>query len=85
MIAREIEKEGLPVAFITAMTLIGKQYGVSRTINGTKIPHPCGDPNLPGDADRALRREIVKCALDALQVDVSAPTIFVPDVVYTSG
>ena len=85
MIAKEIEKEGIPVAFITAMTMIGKQIGANRVVTGTKIPHPCGDPNLPTQADRALQREIVKHALGALQTDVSEPTVFVPDVIYTSG
>ncbi len=85
MIAREIEKEGIPVAFITAMTMLAKQMGANRVIAGAKIPHPCGDPSLPEEADRVLRKEIVKCALSSLQTDVSAPTIYVPDVVYTSG
>ena len=85
MIVREIEKVGIPVAFITAMSMIGEQHGVSRTVRGTKIPHPCGDPNLPAEDDRAIRREIVKCAIGALGTDVSVPTVFVPDIVYTSG
>ncbi len=84
MIAREIEKEGIPLAFITLMTMVGKQVGAIRIVAGIKISHPCGDPNLPEKADKALRREIVKCALNALQTDVSGPTIFVPDVSHTS-
>ncbi len=75
----------MPVAFITAMTMIGKGLGANRVVAGTKIPHPCGDPNLPTEADYVLREEIVKCALGALQTDVSEPTVFVPDVKFTSG
>jgi len=67
------------------MSMMGKQLGANRVIVGTKIPHPCGDPTLPPEADKALRREIVKCALNALQADVDGPTIFVPDVSFTSG
>lgn len=85
MIAREIEKRGIPVVLITAMTMLAKQLGAKRIVTGTKIPHPCGDPTLPEDADRVLRREILKCAFKALQTDVSGPTIFVPDVKYASG
>ena len=85
MLAKEIEKAGIPVAFITPMTMLGKQVGANRIITGTKIPHPCGDPNLPEEADKALRREIVRSALGALQTEVSGPTIFVPDIQYTSG
>lgn len=85
MIAKEIEREGIPVVLITAMTMLGKQVGTHRIVTGTKIPHPCGDPNLPKEADRALRREIVKCTLGALQTGVRSPTVFVPDVKYTLG
>ena len=80
MIVKEIEREGIPVAYITAMTMVSKQIGANRIVNGIKIPHPCGDPNLPPEEDRALRREIVKCALTALQTDVDGPTVFVPNV-----
>ena len=80
MIDREIEKGGIPGVLVTAMSMLGKQVGANRVVTGVKIPHPCGDPRLPEEGDRALRREIVKCALKALQTDVSSPTIFVPEV-----
>lgn len=73
------------MAIVTAMTMLAKQIGANRIITGVKIPHPCGDPTLPKKADLTVRREIVKCALSALQSDVSSPTVFVPDVKYTSG
>ena len=84
MIVREIERVGVPVVQITTMSMLAKQIGANRIVTGVKILHPCGDPGLPEDADRALRREIVKCALSALQTDVDGPTIFVPDVTYAS-
>ena len=80
MIAKEIERAGIPVAFVTSMSMLGKQTGANRTVTGVKIPHPCGDPNLPVEADLALRREIVETALSALQTQVDSPTIFVPNV-----
>lgn len=75
----------MPVAFITAMATMAKQLGANRVITGTKIPHPCGDPTLSAEADKALRRAVVICALEALQKDVAGPTIFVPDITFTSG
>ncbi len=78
MIAKEIEKQGVPVAYITSMVSLAKQMGAKRIIQGVSIPNPCGDPSLPEEADQALRREIVKCALEALQAKVDGPTIFVP-------
>ena len=84
MIAKEIEREGIPVALITAMTLVAKQTGANRVVTGTMIPHPCGDPNAPVEADRSLRRTIIECALDVLQTDVDGPTVFVPKVTFTA-
>ena len=85
MIVKEIEKGGLPVALITAMTKMATQVGANRIVTGIKIPHPCGNPDLPEEADLALRREIVKCALKALQTEVKSPAVFVPDVTFISG
>ena len=73
------------MAFITAMTLLAKQNAANRVIAGVKIPHPCGDPNQPSEVDRAVRKEIVKYALKALQTDVDGPTIFTPDVKIVLG
>jgi len=82
VISKEIEKEGSPVAFITAMISLAKQEGVNRVVEAVAIPHPCGDPALSEEADLVVRREIVKCALKALQTDVDSPTVFKPDVKY---
>ena len=73
------------MALITALPMVGKQIGANRVITGTKIPHPCGDPNLPTEDDQKIRREILKCALGALQTNVPGPTVFVPNVSFTSG
>ena len=83
--AREIESVGLPVVQITAMSMLANQIGVNRVVTGTKIPHPLGDPSLSMEADLALRREIIECALGSLQTDVDGPTIFTPNIRYTSG
>ena len=85
MIAKAIEKAGLPVAMITAMTKMAQQIRSSRIVTGTKIPHPCGNPELSPEGDLAVRLEIVKTALKALQTDVKGPTVFKPDVSGVSG
>ena len=85
MIAKEIERAGLPVAFITSMTKMATQVRANRIVTGTKIPHPCGNPDMSEEADLALRREIVKCALRALQTDVSSPTVFMPEITQLTG
>ena len=85
MLAKEIEREGIPVALITALTMLGKQVGANRIVAGTKISHPCGDPGLSEKDDRELRGKIVEKALESVQTDVDSPTIFVPSASFTSG
>ena len=85
MISKEIERGGIPVAFITAMTKIAMQQKTNRVVTGVRIPHPCGDPSLPSEADLALRRKITECALEAVQTKVDSPTVFVPGATYSSG
>ena len=69
---------GLPVAFITTLFPLAQQVGANRIVKGVKIPHPCGDPKLPPEQDRRLRRTIVETALKALQTGVKEPTVFTP-------
>jgi glycine reductase len=76
--SKELEKAGLPVALISAMFPVAQQVRAARIVKGVSIPHPCGDPNLPRELDAKLRQQIVQAALDALQTEVSEPTLFAP-------
>jgi glycine reductase complex component B subunit gamma len=78
--SKELEKEGLPVALISAMFPVAQQVRANRIVKGVSIPHPCGDPNLPKELDARLRREIIQTALRALQTAVKGPTVFSPPV-----
>ncbi|MBI4199346.1 MAG: glycine/betaine/sarcosine/D-proline family reductase selenoprotein B [Chloroflexi bacterium] len=77
--AKEFDRIGLPVAHITTVVPLAQQIGSNRIVKGVKIPHPCGDPNLPPDQDRRLRRRILDTAFRALQTEVTRPTVFNPD------
>lgn len=68
----------MPVAFITAMVSLAEQVGAKRIVKGIRVPHPCGDPEFPENEDLDLRRNIVRCALEAVQTDVERPTVFQP-------
>ncbi len=63
------------MAVITALPPLAMQAGANRVVQGVKIEHVCGDPALPPEADRALRRRIVEQALQALGTDVQQPTL----------
>jgi glycine reductase len=66
---------GIPVAVLSALPPLALQAGANRVVQGVKIEHVCGDPSLPPEADRALRRRLVWQALRALQADVPGPTL----------
>ena len=70
--AKEIEREGIPVAMMTALPVIPLSVGASRVIRGARVEHVCGDPRLTPELDRRLSRRIV------LQTEVDQPTRFVP-------
>ena len=50
--------------------------GANRIVPAIAIPHPLGNPALPENEEKALRRHIVEKALMALQTEVSEQTIF---------
>ena len=66
------------MAVISALPPLAVQAGANRVVQGVKIEHVCGDPALPPEADRDLRRRIVGQALRALQTEVQQPTVMQP-------
>ena len=65
-----MEKAGIPVAQITAMTPVAKAVGSNRIVQARGIVYPLGDRELPAGEERELRRRIVQQALDALATEV---------------
>ena len=64
-----MEKAGIPVAQVTAMTPVAKAVGSNRIIQARGIVYPLGDPELPASEEKELRRRIVQQALDALATE----------------
>jgi glycine reductase len=64
-----LEKAGIPVAQITAMTPVAKAVGSNRIIQARGIVYPVGDADLPANEEKALRRQIVQKALDVLATE----------------
>ncbi|MCI0857873.1 MAG: glycine/betaine/sarcosine/D-proline family reductase selenoprotein B [Chloroflexi bacterium] len=64
-----MEKAGIPVAQVTAMTPVAKAVGSNRIIQAKGIVYPLGDPELPANEEKDLRRRIVQQALDALATE----------------
>jgi len=74
--AKEFERQGIPTAFISTIVPLAESIGPNRIIPGKAITHPLGDPTLSRADEKALRRGLVKRALDALQTEIQAQTVF---------
>jgi betaine reductase len=74
--AKEFERQGIPTAFISTIVPLAESIGANRIVPGRAITHPLGDPTLSRDEEKALRRGLVQRALDALQTEIQAQTVF---------
>ena len=63
---------------MTAIPMIPMSVGASRVVRGVRVEHVCGDPRLSDEMDNKVRMQITKAALEAVQTDVTAPTLFEP-------
>ena len=61
---------------MAAIVPISLAVGANRIVPAVAIPHPLGNPALPKDEERQLRLNLVKKALQALQVEVEEQTVF---------
>jgi betaine reductase len=74
--AKEFERHGIPTAFISTIVPLAESIGPNRIIPGQGITHPLGDPALSRPEEKALRRRMVERALEALQTEIHAQTVF---------
>jgi glycine reductase len=74
--AKEIERAGIPVAYVTTLTSLAEENRANRIVAGVRIPHPLGNPLLTADNERSLRLAVTRQALDALTQPVEGPKVF---------
>lgn len=73
-----IEKHGIPVAMVTAMTSMAKVAGANRILASGLIPHTLGDPTRSPEDEFAWRKGRVRKALSAVATPIDEAQIF-PD------
>ncbi len=73
---KEIERAGIPTAHICTIVPISMTVGANRIVPSVAIPHPLGDPALPPNEERSLRRKLVEDALAALATNIDAQHVF---------
>jgi betaine reductase len=76
VLARELERAGLPSVLITALPTIAAHLGAGRILRGVAIAHPVGDPAIPPAEEAALRERLVHRAIDMLESDLPRGTIW---------
>jgi len=74
--AKEIERAGIPVAHICSIITISQTVGANRIVPAVAIPHPLGNPGLPPEEEKELRRNLLRKALAALQTPIEEQTVF---------
>jgi len=61
------------------MYTLASNTGANRVVAGTKIPHPCGNPDLPAARDHEISRKVLLTALGLLETRLEKPQILVVD------
>lgn len=74
--AKEIERAGIPVVHVCSIITISQTVGANRIVPAIAIPHPLGNPKLPPEEEKALRRNLFSKALAALQTPIEEQTVF---------
>jgi betaine reductase len=83
---KEIERYGIPIVHMATITTISesmlepkKQDSYHPLLEPTSSllhPHPVGNPGLNSEDEHALRKELVKRALNGLATDITKITHF---------
>jgi glycine reductase len=74
--AKEIERSGIPVAYVTTLTSLAEEIRANRIVAGVRIPHPVGNPVLARETEQQLRTAMTRRALDVLTETVEGPKVF---------
>ena len=69
MLAKEIERAGIPTVYVTSLPTVATMIGANRIVRGPAITHPFG-------LDERERRRIVERALELLETAVEPNTIW---------
>jgi glycine/betaine/sarcosine/D-proline reductase family selenoprotein B len=69
VLAKEIERAGIPAVYVTSLPTVATMIGANRIVRGPAITHPFG--LRPEE-----RRRIVERALDLLETEVEPNTVW---------
>jgi betaine reductase len=61
---------------VTALPTIAQMVGANRIVRGVAITNPTGDLSLARDDELAMRRALVRRALEMLSTEVEPQTVW---------
>ncbi len=73
---KEIERSGITAVHACSIVPISLTVGGNRIVPTIAIPHPFGSPDKSFEEEKALRRQLVEKALQALQTPIEEQTVF---------
>ncbi len=73
--AKELERESIPVAHICTMINVAMALGANRIVPSSSVLYPTGNPNITIKEESNLRMELINKAIQALKTEVDKPTI----------
>lgn len=73
---KEIERVGIPTVHMCSIVPISLTVGANRIVPTIAIPYPMGNPELPLNKEKELRKDLLKKALTALQTKIEKQSIF---------
>lgn len=73
---KEIERVGISTVHMCSIVPISLTVGANRIVPTIAIPYPMGNPELPLNKEKELRKDLLKKALTALQTKIEKQTIF---------
>jgi len=73
---KEIERIGIPTVHMCSIVPISLTVGANRIVPTIAIPYPLGNPELPLNEEKNLRKNLLKKALIGLQTKIEKQTIF---------
>ena len=73
---QEIERAGIPVVHMCTVVSISLTVGANRIVPTIAIPHPLGNPALPHEEEKKIRRGLIQKAHKAAQTEIEDQTVF---------
>ena len=78
MLEKEIERVGIPAVLITSLIPTAKMTGANRIVQGVGITHPLGNPRVSQEEEKALRRKMLRAALQLLTEKIEEEKVVTP-------